>query len=92
MAFHIVGCDVPTRLRNLLFHASHRLLVREPQDIVWMLTFQRSGGKSGHTYPDGRDCAIRSWWTLNFTICSRDVGCIKIIDHGFKAFWNGNWV
>ena len=46
-AFHIVGCDVPTRLRNPLFHASHRLLVREPPDIVWMLTFQRSGGKSG---------------------------------------------
>ena len=48
-AFHIVGCDVPTRLRNTLFHTSHRLMVREPPDIVWMLTFQRSAGKSGGT-------------------------------------------
>ena len=46
-AFQILGCDVPTRIRNSLFHASHRLLVREPPDIVVMLTFQRSGGKSG---------------------------------------------
>ena len=43
--FQNKGWDVPTRLRNPLFHDSHRLLVREPPDIVWMLTFQRSGGK-----------------------------------------------
>ena len=60
--FHIVGCDVPTRLRNPLFHASHRLLVREPPDIDVMLKLQRSGGKSGGilrtrmggTVPSGR--------------------------------------
>ena len=46
-AFRIVECDVPTRLRNPLLHAPHRLLVQEPPDVVWISTFQRSGGKSG---------------------------------------------
>ena len=55
-ALHTVGCDDPTRLRNPLFHASHISLVREPPDIVWMLAFQRSGGKIGgiiHTLMGG---------------------------------------
>ncbi len=43
-AVHVVGCECPTSLANLLFHPSHRLLVLWSLRRVWRWTFHVEGG------------------------------------------------